>query len=872
MAHVLDAVIQLRDNFSGTLQRVEQTVGQFSRTARTMGRDIQRVGRDVTAFGKTMNTYVTLPIVGAGVAAAKTFIDMEDAFSGVKKTIDGTPEELAEVKRALDDLATVKQLPVVRSNLYDIAETAGQLGIAREHVVDFTETIAKLDRVTNLAYEQGASQLARFSNIMQTPLEEIERLGSVVVHLDTNLATTASEIVDMGMRLAASGKQAGLTEAQVLGLAGALSSVGLESQAGGTAFSKVIQGINDSVYEGGEELRRFAKVAGMSADNFATLFREDAGEAMAVFVQGLGRVRDEGYNVSAVIEDLGFSEYRTRDALLRATEAGELFSDALSKANVAWAEGSALSEVFSTRTDNTRAKIDVLKNRFGLLGEQFGEIVIPSVVNFIDKLGNLLDRLNQLNPEQRSMIVRLLVFAAAIGPATTLIGKMTTGVGKLVLEFGFFAGRLKNLGLMGAIFTPGVKIVLILAAIVAAVVLVIKNWDKIKAKTLEVFPNLPETIGAAMDHIKNIFSGVVSFILLVWNLLAPGLENTWGVIRNVFVVAVGTIIDVIAGLLQAISGIVDFIVGVFTGDWERAWNGIKDIFVGIFEGLTAVVKAPINAIIGVVNGVIEGLNKIKLPDWVPGIGGKGINIPLIPQLAKGTDFWQGGLAQVHEQGGEIIDLPRGTRVYPHDESVQMAREQGRREGTIRNVIQNIVQTVIPTEQPQLSDLVQTIVQKVEPAESSAIGTLIQTVKQRLMEVEVPRIPDMVQTIKQHLQTVTIPPIPDEVQNIVQKLHAAVMPKISDLTQVITQIVHPANIPLLEPKQQEIIPLRPADAPEERGSKERAEHFYTTEKATKQVEVIIQKLADKLVVREEADIEKIADALVRKLIQASHNMA
>jgi phage-related protein len=95
----------------------------------------------------------------------------------------------------------------------------------------------------------------------------------------------------------------------------------------------------------------------------------------------------------------------------------------------------------------------------------------------------------------------------------------------------------------------------------------------------------------------------------------------------------------------------------------------------------ALAKAPLNRIIGLINGVIGGLNKVKLPDWVPGIGGKGVNIPLIPKLAKGTNYWQGGIAQVHEKGGEILDLPRGSRVYPHDKSIQMAREQGRSETT-----------------------------------------------------------------------------------------------------------------------------------------------------------------------------------------------
>lgn len=121
------------------------------------------------------------------------------------------------------------------------------------------------------------------------------------------------------------------------------------------------------------------------------------------------------------------------------------------------------------------------------------------------------------------------------------------------------------------------------------------------------------------------------------------------------------------------QGIIDFIGGVFTGNWRRAWDGVKSIFSGIWEGLKTVAKAPLNAIISMVNSVIEGLNKLKLPDWVPGLGGKGINIPKIPMLYKGTDYFTptntwGNMALVGEKGPEIVELPTGSKVNTADET------------------------------------------------------------------------------------------------------------------------------------------------------------------------------------------------------------
>jgi phage-related protein len=132
--------------------------------------------------------------------------------------------------------------------------------------------------------------------------------------------------------------------------------------------------------------------------------------------------------------------------------------------------------------------------------------------------------------------------------------------------------------------------------------------------------------------------------------------------------------------MTVFDGITTFISGVFTGNWSKAWQGIKTIFKGVFESLVALCKTPINAVIGIINGAIGGINKLglKIPSWVPVIGGKGfsINIPTIPMLYKGTDNWRGGAAVINDRKGEIVDLPRGSRVYPHDKSVQMARQEG----------------------------------------------------------------------------------------------------------------------------------------------------------------------------------------------------
>lgn len=179
--------------------------------------------------------------------------------------------------------------------------------------------------------------------------------------------------------------------------------------------------------------------------------------------------------------------------------------------------------------------------------------------------------------------------------------------------------------------------------------------------------------GAAFDFI----AGAVKKAMAV---IVPVVKVAFSAIAGGISAAVQNISAIISGLMTVFDGITTFVSGVFTGNWSQAWEGIKTIFSGVFESLVALCKMPINAVIGIINGAISGINNLGLtiPDWVPLIGGKSfsVSIPTIPMLYRGTDNWQGGAAMIHDRGGEIVDLPKGSRVYPHDKSVEMARREG----------------------------------------------------------------------------------------------------------------------------------------------------------------------------------------------------
>lgn len=237
-----------------------------------------------------------------------------------------------------------KEIPASAIAIAEVAEAAGQLGIETDNILDFTRVMIDLGEATNLTAEEAVTSFARFANIVGMSQKDFDRLGSVVVELGNNLATTEAEIVNMAMRLTGAGSQIGLTEAQILSFAGALSSVGIEAEAGGSAFSKVMIDMQLAVETNNEKLKQFSAVAGMSVSEFKQAFQEDAATAIIAFIQGLGNAEKQGISAIKILDAMEISEVRLRDALLRASGAADVFTSSIQMGNKAWEENTALTK------------------------------------------------------------------------------------------------------------------------------------------------------------------------------------------------------------------------------------------------------------------------------------------------------------------------------------------------------------------------------------------------------------------------------------------------------------------------------------------------------------------------------------------------
>lgn len=394
-------------------------------------------------------------IAGAAVAAGtaltvKSAMDWESAWTGVLKTVDGTPAQLSAVEQGLRDMTSV--LPASHAEIAAVAEAAGQLGIETPNVVAFTRTMIDLGETTNLSAEQAATQLARFMNIMGTSQGDVDRLGSAIVGLGNNFASTESEILDMAMRLAGAGAQIGMSEGDVLGLATALSSVGIEAEAGGSAMSKVMIDIAASVDEGGDRLEQFAQVAGLSADEFAAKWANDPAAALQTFIQGLADAESQGSSTLGILADLGITEIRMRDALLRASSAASGFGDAVAMGNTAFEENIALQQEAELRYGTTESKLGILQNRLADAAITLGAQLLPALEAVMDGIGFFADGLAGLDGPMASVVAWGSVAAAALllagGGFLTLVPKIVAtnvALQTLGVNTGRATGALKNL-------------------------------------------------------------------------------------------------------------------------------------------------------------------------------------------------------------------------------------------------------------------------------------------------------------------------------------------------------------------------------------------------------------------------------------------
>ena len=359
-------------------------------------------------------------------ACAEASIEFESAITGVYKTVDGTDQQLAAISDEIKELST--SIPATTEEIAAVAEPAGQLGIATENVMTFTGVMIDLGESTNLMAEEAATSLAKFTNITGTVASDYSRLGSVVVDLGNNFATTEADIVAMSTRLASAGTLAGLSEPEIMALAAAMSSVGIEAEAGGTAMTQTLAAIEEAAAHGGDTLQSFARIAGMSAEEFAFAWENNPIQAIQAFIAGIGELDQRGESAVLVLDELGLSGIRQSNMLKSLGLAANTLGGAVATANKAWDENVALTEEASKRYATTASQQAMMQNAFNNLRIAVGDNYTPALREMYGVTTNVVSGMADFVEAHPALVKALTAGIGVIGAATAGLTAYTAAV------------------------------------------------------------------------------------------------------------------------------------------------------------------------------------------------------------------------------------------------------------------------------------------------------------------------------------------------------------------------------------------------------------------------------------------------------------
>lgn len=679
-------IVATEEKLKGLEKEAKNFGSVHSQQIAAAGEKMKTYGDKITDVGKKVSKLSGVAAGALGLAS-KTAIDFETAWTGVTKTVDGTDEQLATVRQGILDLAETTASS--SEDIAAISEAAGQLGIETDNIVGFTDAIVRLGDSTNLVGDEGAAQLAKFANIVGMSQDKFENLGSAIVDLGNHYATTEQDIVNMSMRLAGAGKQVGLSEGEILGLSTALSSVGVEAEMGGSAISKAmvkmqnavemstskLSGIlqktgmslhelqlmasNDSkgfknlaqsidmtskeltnIVNAGVDLENFSAVSGMSAEQFKKAWKDDAAGALSAFIKGLGDADEKGESAITMLSEMGLTEVRLRDSLLRAANAGDLFNEAMETGNKAFEENTALADESNKRYETTAAKLSQLKETIKNIAITLGETLLPIISSVADTVKNGLKHFTNLSPTMQKIILIITSVVAAAGPLLVIIGKVVSSIGsiltlapKITTAVQSVMGVVSKLGGFLAAH-PAVAIVAAIAAVIAILVSLYKNcepfrefvdnlWEKIKQFFKDVgewFKDLGNKISEFWDKIKVFFTETMpntinDFIEKIKNFFTENWKALLLLIVNPFAGAFKLLYDNCEGFRNFVNGFVEKVKTLFTEGLEKIktffTEKIPELINNIVTWFSELPNKIYNAIVGTVDKIRTWGDKIK---------------------------------------------------------------------------------------------------------------------------------------------------------------------------------------------------------------------------------------------------------------------
>lgn len=570
-------------------------------------------------------------ITDAVSAAIDVGKEYESAFAGVKKTVEATDAQLSALSDGI--LKMSERMPESAANIASVAEAAGQLGIATDDILGFTETMVNLGVATNLSAEEAASSLAKFANITGMSADDYDNLGSTIVALGNNFATTEADIVAMSTRLASAGSVVGLDEAQILAVSTALSSVGIEADAGGSAISKLLKDMETAAQGYGtasgvisktgmslrdlemladadssafksiaqslnltsdelqtymsnaKDLEDFANVSGMSAQQFVDAWGTDAVQALDMFVTGLSDTERLGKSSVEILGEMEINEVRLSNAILALSESGGILTETVNLANDAWDENTALTTEAQQRYETLDSKIEILKNS----ASNFGIAVYEEMQEPLRSLADLgMGYLSQLSTAFENE-----GFDGAAAALGDILGDIATKVAEV-------APRIVELGIS------------VTESLVEGI---LNNKNQLINAAKTIVTNLAKSLLTFAPQLLSAGSEIITALCAEF-MNAKNIDKLIKAALQIVTTLVQTIVGNIGQVVSGISSVIQTIIGVISDNIPDIINAAKDIVFaiadGIIENLDDIIDAAFEIIAMLCEKLLDAENIKKL--------------------------------------------------------------------------------------------------------------------------------------------------------------------------------------------------------------------------------------------------------------------
>ena len=413
-----------------------------------LGDQIHNAGTKIADVGDTLTSAITVPMTKVGGYCVDQAVNFDTAIANLRKTSNLTADQLDALGQAAIDAS--QQQPVDAATIVNIEALGAQLGVADENLQSFAQTVSGLDIATNMDADTAATEMARFANITGMSEAEFSNYGSTIVAIGNNMATTESEVSNLAQRFASAGTAAGMSQADILGVSGALSSLGVKAEMGGSALSQTVNAIGVAVSNGGDDLQAFADKAGMSADEFAAAWRDDAAGTLNALVENMGKSVAAGEDVNVMLSDLGITGIRQSDVMRRLIDSTEavtgkqsVLASALDLSRGAWEENTALQTEVDQRNESMQSRLDVLKNKVNAVAIEVGTPLTEALIDAMDALQPLFQGVADaaqafadMDEEDQRTILSLAGVVTAAGPVLSTVGRLVQGIGNVNTEWG----------------------------------------------------------------------------------------------------------------------------------------------------------------------------------------------------------------------------------------------------------------------------------------------------------------------------------------------------------------------------------------------------------------------------------------------------